>query len=157
VDGQVTDAKFSAAFDARHGHRRRGDPRRTPHTGDTRFDKTEVPDAVFGPHSADVWAVLDRISWFALADATKLARIGTRIRGSYVRWDHAGDGYQCVAAARATGGYRLADWRSIREIAHHIQLASAAGVPGLPRHLRRGHRGASMGSAQPVTTRSRGV
>lgn len=90
--------------------------------GDPRFDKSSVPAGAFHPNEASVWGVLDRITWFTMADAKQLLKVAAVHRGTGINWEHSVDGYQCAQAARAGGENRYADWCSITEIVRGTKL-----------------------------------
>lgn len=103
----------------------------TPRTGedDWRFAKASAPADAFAPNGAQVWAVLDRITWFTLDDAHRL--LDAAIKVGTPPDHHRAAAY---AASRAAGGDRAADWDVITQLVGHtcrvICPAAAGSAPG---------------------------
>jgi hypothetical protein len=85
-----------------------------------RFQRgVDIPVDAFGPNAGAVWAVLDRLTWFTIDDAARLLRAAHRAqREQPLDWYPA---YEVVAAARAAGEIRLADWQALGVIVKRIR------------------------------------
>src|SRR5690242_5895148 len=92
-------------------------------TADPRFDRSYVRADAFGPNAPAVWTVVERLTWFTYEDAQRLLRAAVQAQRecpldqsvAYLL------PYQLVAAARAAGEARLADWQALREIVYRIR------------------------------------
>jgi hypothetical protein len=79
----------------------------------------DIPVDAFGPHATAVWAVLDRLTWVTVEDAARLLRAAGQVQRQHpLDWYPT---YEVVAAARAAGEIRLADWRALGVIVRRIR------------------------------------